>query len=270
MAVSNSITAILNFVAMMCSFPIIAAGVWLASRADNECLLWLRWPLVFLGLAFLLVSAAGFVGAYWKKEGLLAIYLVAMFILIVVLLVILVLAFVVTRPDGGAVVGGGVGFKEYRLDGFSSWLRDHVTATDNWGKIRACLAASQICPKLTHKFVSAPDFFAAHLSPLQSGCCKPPLMCGLEYSSPTTWLGQPNLAAGADCGVWSNDPRQLCYNCDSCKAGLLGNLREEWRKTNVILIITVVLLIWVYLIACSAYRNAQTEQLFRRYKQGWV
>ncbi|KAL0315755.1 UNVERIFIED_CONTAM: Tetraspanin-2 [Sesamum radiatum] len=269
MAVSNNITAILNFVALMCSIPIISAGIWLASKPDNECIHWLRWPLVFLGIAFLVVALTGFVGAYWKKEGLLGVYLVCMFILIVLLLVLLVLAFVVTRPDGSYPVPG-MGFREYRLEGFSSWLRDHITGNDNWGKIRACLADSQICPKLNQKFISAADFFAAHLSPIESGCCKPPTMCGFQYSSPTTWVGPSNIAAEADCTIWNNDPSQLCYNCDSCKAGLLGNLRHEWRKANIILIITVVVLIWVYLIACSAYRNAQTEELFRRYKQGWA
>ncbi|VVA99647.1 unnamed protein product [Arabis nemorensis] len=78
------------------------------------------------------------------------------------------------------------------------------------------------------------------------------------------------MAADADCYLWSNDQSQLCYNCNSCKAGLLGNLRKDWRKANLILIITVVVLIWVYVIACSAFRNAQTEDLFRKYKQGWV
>lgn len=114
------------------------------------------------------------------------------------------------------------------------------------------------------------SIFISLLFNFQSGCCKPPLTCGFEYSNPTTWVGLPNLAAGTDCTLWNNDLSQLCYNCNSCKAGLLGNLREEWKKTNIVLIITVVVLIWVYLIACSAYRNAQTEQLFRRYKQGWV
>lgn len=73
-----------------------------------------------------------------------------------------------------------------------------------------------------------------------------------------------------DCYLWSNDQSQLCYNCNACKAGLLGNLREEWRKANIILTVAVVVLIWVYLIACSAFKNAQTEDLFRRYKRGWV
>ncbi|GFP99018.1 tetraspanin-2 [Phtheirospermum japonicum] len=269
MALSNNITAILNFVALMCSIPIIASGIWLASKPDNECIHWLRWPLVVLGVAFFLVSLAGFVGAYRKKQGLLGVYLVCMFILIVLLLVVLVLAFVVTRPNGAYAVPG-MGFREYRLAGFSSWLRDRITGSDSWGKIRACLAESHICPKLMERYVSAADFVAARLSPIESGCCKPPMICGFQYSTPTTWVGPPNIAANTDCAIWNNDPSQLCFNCDSCKAGLLGNLRQEWRRANIILIITVVVLIWVYLIACSAYRNAQTEDLFRRYKQGWA
>ncbi|KAH6779069.1 tetraspanin2 [Perilla frutescens var. hirtella] len=271
MAVSNNITALLNFIALMCSIPIISAGIWLASKPDNECIRWLRWPLVFLGLAFLLVTLTGFVGAYWKKEGLLGLYLVCMFMLIVLLLVLLVLAFVVTRHGGAySAPDGAYAFREYRLQGFSSWLRNHITSDDNWGGIRACLAESQICPKLSRKYIAAADFFAAHLSPIESGCCKPPMICGYQYSSPTTWNGAANVAADGDCAIWSNDPGQLCYNCESCKAGLLGNLRQEWRKANVILIVTVVVLICVYLVACSAYKNAQTEELFRKYKQGWA
>ena len=121
MAVSNNITAFLNFLALMCSIPIIASGIWLASKPDNECIHWLRWPVIFLGIAVLLVSLTGFVGAYWKKEGLLGLYLVCMAILIVLLLVFLILAFVVARPSGAYDVPGK-GYQEYRLEGFSSWL----------------------------------------------------------------------------------------------------------------------------------------------------
>ncbi|CAI9761056.1 unnamed protein product [Fraxinus pennsylvanica] len=269
MAVSNNLTAILNFIAFMCSIPIITAGIWLASKPDNECIHWLRWPVVFMGISVLLVSLLGFVGAYRKKEGLLGVYLVLMAILIVLLLVLLILAFVVTRPNGMYYVPGRA-YHEYRLEGFSPWLRNHITSSDYWGKIRACLADSSICPKLSQEYITPADFFAAHLSPIESGCCKPATICGFQYTSPTSWIVPSNQAADADCFIWNNDPSQLCYNCNSCKAGLLGNLRQEWRKANIILIITVVVLIWVYLIACSAYRNAQTEELFRRYKQGWV
>lgn len=271
MGLSNNITAILNFIALLCSIPIIASGLWLASKPDNECVHLFRWPVVVLGFLILVISLIGFIGAYWYKEGLLALYLCFMAILITLLLVLLIFAFVVTRPDGSFWVPGR-GYQEYRLDGFSNWLRDHVTSDDYWPKIRNCLAESNFCGKLNSQYVGAgaAQFFLAHITPLQSGCCKPPTICGYQYVNPTMWVNPVNPAADPDCSLWSNDQSQLCYNCNSCRAGLLGNLRKEWRKVNVILIITVVVLIIVYVIACSAFRNAQTEDLFRKYKQGWA
>ncbi|CDY48714.1 BnaA09g09890D [Brassica napus] len=285
MALANNLTAILNLLALLCSIPITASGIWLASKPDNECVNLLRWPVVVLGVLILVVSACGFISAYQHKETLLAVYLCCMAILIGLLLVVLIFAFLVTRPDGSYQVPGR-GYKEYRLEGFSDWLRENVVDSRNWGKIRACLADTNVCPKLSQQFITADQFFSSSsITPLQaysilfckqpvvnsdvkvisaSGCCKPPTACGYNFVNPTLWLNPTNMAADADCYLWSNDQSQLCYNCNSCKAGLLGNLRQDWRKANLILIITVVVLIWVYVIACSAFRNAQTENLSRK------
>jgi len=105
---------------------------------------------------------------------------------------------------------------------------------------------------------------------MQSGCCKPPTKCGYTFVNPTYWISPINTSEDMDCMKWSNDQTQLCYNCDSCKAGLLATLRIEWRKANVILIVTLVALILVYLFGCFAFRNAKTEELFRKYKQGYT
>lgn len=113
-------------------------------------------------------------------------------------------------------------------------------------------------------FIIFPEFS------LQSGCCKPPTMCGYTFVNPTYWISPINTAADVDCVQWSNDQSQLCFACDSCKAGLLANLRRGWRKADVILIFTCVALIIVYLIGCCAFRNAKTEEIFDRYKQGYV
>ncbi|GKV11907.1 hypothetical protein SLEP1_g23123 [Rubroshorea leprosula] len=265
MGVANNLTAILNLLALLCSIPIITSGLWLASKPDNECVHLFRWPVVIIGFLILFVSLAGFIGAYAYKETLLAVYLCCMALLIGLLLFVLIFAFVVTRPDGSYNVPGR-GFKEYRLDGYSSWLIDHVVNSDNWEKIKACLAETNDCPKLNQNYITADQFFATHLSPLQSGCCKPPTICGYNYVNPTTWVNPVNQASDPDCFAWSNDQRLLCYNCNSCKAGLLGSLRKEWRKANVIMIVAVVLLICVYLIACTAFRTAQREGLFRSHK----
>ena len=104
----------------------------------------------------------------------------------------------------------------------------------------------------------------------QSGCCKPPTKCGYTFVNPTYWISPIDNAADMDCLQWSNDQTQLCYSCDSCKAGLLANLRREWRRADIILILTLVALIIVYLIGCCAFRNAKTEDLFRKYKQGYT
>lgn len=77
-----------------------------------------------------------------------------------------------------------------------------------------------------------------------------------------------NNAADMDCLKWNNDQTQLCYGCDSCKAGLLESLKNQWRKADIVLLLALVALISVYLIACCAFKNAKTEKLFDKYKQG--
>ena len=104
----------------------------------------------------------------------------------------------------------------------------------------------------------------------QSGCCKPPTACGYTFINPTFWISPIDTASDMDCLVWNNDQSQLCYSCDSCKAGLLASLSKQWRKANIILIIVLILLICVYLFGCCAFRNAKTEEIFRKYKQGYT
>lgn len=124
MGVSNNITAVLNFISLLCSIPIISSGVWLASKADTACVHWLRWPVVLAGVSVLLLSLAGFVGAYWNKSSLLSMAA------LIVTLILLVHAFVVSRPDGAASVPGH-NLREYHLASFSPWLSNHITKTEN-------------------------------------------------------------------------------------------------------------------------------------------
>lgn len=166
MAVSNNIIATINFIALICSIPIIITGIWLASKPDNHCIRSLPWPIVFIGVLFVLLALTGFIGAYCNKQGLLSFYLFCNAALIITGIILLILAYIVTHPSGAYSVPGRE-YDEYRYMGYSEWLRDHITDPENWGSIRACLASSSVCKKMVWASYTAPQFFAARISSLQ-------------------------------------------------------------------------------------------------------
>ncbi|KAH6790726.1 Tetraspanin family protein [Perilla frutescens var. frutescens] len=267
MALSNNVIGAINFVAMLLSIPVIGAGIWLATEPDNSCVKILQWPVIIVGVLILVVALAGFVGGFWRIPWLLIFYLVAMLVLIILLACLVVFIYMVSSRGGGHPVPSRT-YLEYNLDGFSGWLRRRVRSTYKWDRIRSCLSSSNMCAELNQSYRAAQDFFNARITPLQSGCCKPPTECGYTFVNPTYWISPINNAADMDCLQWSNEQTQLCYSCDSCKAGLLANIKREWIKADIILIFALVALIVVYLMGCCAFRNAKTEDLFRKYKQG--
>ncbi|XP_010240868.1 PREDICTED: protein TORNADO 2-like [Nelumbo nucifera] len=269
MATINNAVGAINFVAMLLSIPIIGAGIWLATETDNSCVKILQWPVIILGILMLVVALAGFIGSFWRIPWLLIFYLIVMLILIILLASLVIFIYMVTVKGSGHLAPGRV-YLEYHLNDYSGWLRQRVQASFKWNRIRNCLSSTSMCSELNQRYHFAQDFFNARISPIQSGCCKPPTECGYTFVNPTYWISPINTAADMDCLQWSNDQTQLCYTCDSCKAGLLANLKKEWRRADIILLITLVALIWVYLMGCCAFRNAKTEELFRKYEQGYV
>lgn len=272
MALNHMGVAAINLVAALLSIPVIATGIWLSTQADNACVQILQWPVVALGVAILAVGLAGFVGAFWRLPWLLLAYLVAMLALILALAALAVFVFAVTTGSSGRPVPGRA-FLEYDLDDYSGWLRRRLDAPGRWDRIKACLAATPTCSDLnqTSSYGTAQGFFtAAWLSPLQSGCCKPPTRCGYTFVTPTYWISPISATADPDCTTWSNEQAKYCYSCASCKAGLLQNLRREWRHADIILAVDAAALLAVYAMGCYAFRAAKTEELFRRYRQGYT
>ncbi|XP_073296578.1 tetraspanin-8-like [Primulina huaijiensis] len=261
---SNNLVGILNIVTLFLSIPIIAGGIWLSKQGNTECARFLDKPVIAIGVFILLVSIAGIVGSCCRVSWLMWVYLLVMFLLIVLLFCFTIFAFVVTNKGAGEVISGK-GYKEYRLGDYSNWLQKRVNR--NWGKISSCLADSKICQSLIED-VSTPvdDFYRKHLSALQSGCCKPSNDCNFQYVSPTNWIGNSTSSAiNTDCATWNNDSSKLCYGCESCKAGLLDNIKTEWKKVAVINIIFLVFLIIVYSVGCCAFRNNMEDNSWKRY-----
>jgi len=195
MALNYMDVAAINVVAALLSIPVIAAGIWLSTQADNACVQILQWPVIALGVAVLAVGLAGFVAAFWCLPWLLLGNLVAMFVVVVALACLAVFVFAVTTGSLGHRVPSQE-FLEYDLDDYSSWLCARLDAPGRWDRIKACLAATPTCTDFNGTYDTAQDLFTAALnrmSPLQlqSGCCKPPTSYGYTLVTPDV-LDQPH------------------------------------------------------------------------------
>ncbi|KAG4974106.1 hypothetical protein JHK82_031015 [Glycine max] len=257
---SNHLIGLLNFLTFLLSIPILGGGIWLSSRANNtDCLKFLQWPLIIIGVSIMVVSLAGFAGACYRNTFLMRLYLVVMFLVIAVLIGFIIFAYVVTDKGSGRRVMSRA-YLEYYLEDYSGWLEERVASDSYWGKIASCVRDSKACGRMGITINGMPEtpdmFYIRHLTPIQSGCCKPPTDCGYVYQNETVWIpGSGLMGANPDCTRWSNDQEQLCYACDSCKAGVLASLKKSWRKVSVINIVVMIILVIVYIIAYAAYRN---------------
>ncbi|XP_027086676.2 tetraspanin-3-like [Coffea arabica] len=260
MRTSSQLIGLLNFLTFLASIPILGGGIWLSSRASNtDCLKFLQWPLIIIGIAIMVVSLAGIAGSCYGNTFLMYLYLWAMFVIIATLIGFVIFAYAVTDKGTGRPVSNKV-YQEYYLQDYSGWLEERVTSHSYWPKISSCIRDSHVCGKLRRDFGGIPEsadmFSMRKLSPIESGCCKPPTGCGYVYQNETVWImGSGMVGTDLDCGRWNNDQETLCYNCDSCKAGVLGSLKKSWRRVSVINIVILIILVIVYVVACAAFRH---------------
>nr|CAB3457100.1 unnamed protein product [Digitaria exilis] len=257
---SNSLIGILNLATFLLSIPILVAGIWLGHRSDGtECEKYLSAPVIALGVFLLLVSLAGLIGACCRVTWLLWVYLLAMFVLIVVLFGVTVFAFVVTNKGAGEAVSDR-GYKEYRLGDYSNWLQKRVENNKDWNRIRSCLQDSKVCKTLQDKQETLAQFMSSDLSPIESGCCKPPTSCGFTYESGTNWTKTAtNSTSDPDCNSWDNSPSTLCYGCQSCKAGVVATFKRDWKRVAIVNIVFLVFIVIVYSVGCCAFRNNRRD-----------
>ncbi|KAA0043105.1 tetraspanin-8 [Cucumis melo var. makuwa] len=263
--ISNNLVGILNFVTFLLSIPILWAGVWLSKQGSTECEKYLDKPIIIIGVFLLLVSLAGLLGACCRISWLLWVYLLVMFVLIVILFAFTIFAFVVTNKGAGEVLSNR-GYKEYRLGDYSGWLQKRVNNNKNWNKIKSCLIDGKICSTFADKYIkdTVEQFYQENLSALQSGCCKPSNDCNFTYVSPVVWNRTATNSPNPDCNLWENDPNVLCFNCQACKAGLLDNIKSNWKKVAVVNIVFLVFLIIVYSVGCCAFRNNREDHAYQR------
>ncbi|CAN8301141.1 unnamed protein product [Cochlearia groenlandica] len=260
MRASNNLIGLINFITFLLSIPILGGGIWLSNRANStDCLRFLQWPLIVIGISIMVVSLAGFAGACYANKFLMWLYLFVMFFVIASLVGFIIFAYVVTDKGTGRFVLNRRYF-DYYLSDYSGWLKDRVTDNGYWRDVGSCVRDSRVCKKIGRRFNGVPEtpdmFYFRKLTPIESGCCKPPTDCGYTYMNETVWVpGSEMVGTNPDCMLWNNDQRLLCYQCNSCKAGVLGSLKHSWRKVSVINIVVLIILVIFYVISYAAYRN---------------
>ncbi|XP_074590745.1 tetraspanin-7-like [Curcuma longa] len=265
---SNKLIGALNLATLLLSLPVIGGGIYLKARAATDCEKFLAAPLIALGVFLFVVSLAGFVGACYRNSCLLWLYLVVMFLLILFLFCFTAFAFVVTNEGAGRAVSDR-GFKEFRLGDFSHWLQKRVEDSENWRRIRSCLEQRKACRSMEKKNETRAQFVGDDLSPIQSGCCKPPTACNFTFVNATTWVKPASFHSGdmPDCNAWENDRSRLCYDCESCKAGVLAQIKRDWKKIAAVNVVFLVFLLLVYSVGCCAFRNHRDEYRYPRFKR---
>ncbi|KAF9675234.1 hypothetical protein SADUNF_Sadunf09G0010900 [Salix dunnii] len=259
MRTSNHLIGVLNFLTFLLSIPILGGGIWLSSRANNtDCLKFLQWPLIIIGISIMVVSLAGFAGACYRNTFLMWVYLFVMFFIIAALLGFIIFAYVVTDKGSGRPLINRA-YYDYYLEDYSGWLKERVDSYSYWRKISSCIRDSKVCGKMGKNFNGVPEsadmFYSRKLSSIESGCCKPLSECGYTYVNETFWTPSGGVVPSTDCNTWNSDQEQLCYSCNSCKAGVLANIRKSWRKVSIINIVILIILVIAYVIGCAAFRN---------------
>ncbi|URD88454.1 Tetraspanin family [Musa troglodytarum] len=259
--ISNSLVGVLNFHTLLISFPVIGIALWLRIKSPTECELFLQLPLLVVGVFLFVVSVLGFVGSCFRDSIFLCLYLFLLFLLILAMAAFTVFAFVVTNKNIGQAISGK-GYREYRLGDYSHWLQKRVGDRKNWRAIHGCLKEAKVCGRLEDDIgTKASEFYRKNLSPIQSGCCKPPTYCGFTYGSGLS-------SSNSDCKTWSNDQDKLCYGCNACKGGVLATLKNGWKKVVILNAALLAFVIVIYSVGCCAFRNNKSHSHHTHFYRG--
>uniref|UniRef100_A0A452YJF5 Tetraspanin n=3 Tax=Triticinae TaxID=1648030 RepID=A0A452YJF5_AEGTS len=246
---------LLLFVEQILAILVVGFGFWMSTHND-ECRRSLTIPVMGLGGVIFLMSLAGFVGAWKNISCLLWTYLIMLFVVLVAIMVFTVLAFIITNTGTGHAVPGSR-YKEYRLQDYSSWFVKQLNDTDKWTHLRSCLVKSDDCNSLSNRYKTLKQYKLAELTPIESGCCRPPAECGYPALNASNFdLSYHPVSTNVDCKLYKNDRFLRCYDCNSCKAGVAQYMKTEWRVVAIFNVILFIILSFVYFVGCCARRHA--------------
>ncbi|EOA26055.1 hypothetical protein CARUB_v10019473mg [Capsella rubella] len=221
----NTIFLISNAIFLVTSTFWFITVVMLHYRTD-ECNRFVTAPGIFVSFSFLVMALTGLCASYFKSDCLFRIHFFIFFLWMFVVVAKAVF-FIFLEKEINPRLFPGTKIQEYRFEDYSGWVRRLVVKDDEWYRTRRCLVKDHVCNELNQN-MTASQFYQMNLTPIQSGCCKPPLSCGYKYEQPTIWTGlryYNNLED--DCKRWNNSADTLCLDCDSCKAVIIADLQHN-------------------------------------------
>ncbi|XP_044476858.1 tetraspanin-11-like [Mangifera indica] len=222
----------LNCLSLLSGFIAISCAAYVQFNGGTICQKALEAPLLVTGLILLLVSLLGLIGSCCRANG---------------LLVFTIFILAVTNKAVGKRISVNP------LQDYSQWLQNHAHGR-KWQQIKGCLIDAKVCSDLND--VNIKDW-----SLIQSGCCKPPMYCGLKLKNSTIWVvpeGGPAVA-DSDCTTFSNHRQTLCYDCKSCKGGVLDEVRQEWRLLGAFIACMMAILMMMFSLGCCIWTKYKDD-----------
>ncbi|KAL3529361.1 hypothetical protein ACH5RR_008683 [Cinchona calisaya] len=268
---SNIIITILNLLTLALAILAIGFSVWLQFHhgGSSLCQKVLQKPLLYVGLGLFVVSLLGLIGSCCRLSFFMWTYLALLFVMIVGLICFTVFTIIVTNKGVGKALSNK-GVNDHRFGDYSGWLKKYVVNAEKWEEVKSCLVDIQFCQHIAAG--KHPEFYQKGLSPVQSGCCKPPTYCGFQFQNATYWIMPKTGPAvpDSDCRTWSNDQTQLCFDCQSCKTAFLDNIKKEWRTLAIINTCILVFVVIIYSIGCCALRNNRRSGGYTKHRGGYA
>ncbi|XP_072953461.1 tetraspanin-15-like [Typha angustifolia] len=232
----------LSIFSYLVSVPVLAFGIWLLVTRGYDCEDLLRMPRTRFaaGVALLaLFLVSNFVVQYGHK-----LLLPGHLVLAVALVVMLIV---------GLMMAGTFAMESRGLPASPMWLKYRVANNFYWAGVKACVYNNGICEDFARRLAESKKK-KKKISSVESGCCKPPDFCKMEYVNATYWKPASNgeivefseYEYITDCQTWGNGARHLCYNCESCREGYLKALTSGWKKIGLFLVVMSLLLFLVH------------------------